>query len=378
MLPISLGYNDTGSAELQNIMAGAIHNGLLGIPPTSVSAAESCPSGECTWQAYDTLAVCSLCEAVTATQEPGGIAPCHKAPTRSVLGPNICIFPSQNTAPTTTRFFNALIYYIELIISIEDRYGVTKIKRQASKPYHCSLSWCIRSFSSATATGGVLVETPRKSSNLTYNKEGRVRIFSNSINSSSSSQPPAGGNYTPNFTVDESSNLNLINSVGFALTHLFPENNLFLADPTLVFNNIANAISAQLRTIPFSSSSSSNSLSNITTTTSTTVVAPGTAFYREPVLIVRWAWLAFPVFLLSATAFFLFLVIFTARNPVWKDSFWPLVLLPRPRQGAIRIDQGQGQGQSWGYRLGDMERRVRLQRGERGGWGFTFGRQERG
>lgn len=357
------------------MMATAILNGLLDIPPTSISAAESCPSGECTWQAYDTLAVCSLCEAVTATQEPGGIAPCQEALTSSVLGPKICIFPSPNTAPTTTRFFNALIYYLELI-SIEDRNGKTKIKRQDSKPYDCSLSWCIRSFSSATATGGVLEETPRKSPN--HNKEGQVRIFSNSINISSSSQPPTGGNYTPSFTVDESSNLNLINNVSFALTHLFPENNLFLADPTSVFNNIANAISAQLRTIPFSSSSSSNSLSNITTTTSTMVVAPGTAFYRQPVLIVRWAWLACPVFLLSATAFFLFLVIFTARNPVWKDSFWPLVLLPRPRQGAIRIDQGQGQGQSWGYGLGDMKRRVRLQRGEIGGWGFTLGRQERG
>lgn len=44
--------------------------------------------------------------------------------------------------------------------------------------------------------------------------------------------------------------------------------------------------------------------------------------------------------------------------------------------------QGQEQGQGWGGRVGDMKRmagvRVRLQRGGRGGWEFTLGRQEGG
>lgn len=389
-------------------MAKAIHYGLFGFPPASVSAAASCPSGECTWQPYDTLAVCSLCKNVTAKYPQGSegrTKPCHEALTSQLVGPNICISPCLYTAPPTTRFFNAQIYFFELI---RDQFGHTKLKQQTSKTYDCSLSWCIRSFSSAIATGGVLVEKPRNSSNLTYIGEGRVRIVSEGISgtSSSSGQPPAGGNNPLSFTVDESSNNNLFSTVSSALNRLsdsaiipqYPfdsipivdgnmNDQILLADPTPVFNNIANAISAQLRTIPFSSSSSSsssNSLSNTTTTTTTTFVAPGTAFYREPVLVVLWAWLAFPVFLLFATAFFLYLVIFAASNPVWKDSLCPLVLLPRPRQGAIRMSQGQGQaqGQGLGYGLKDMKRvagvRVRLQRDGTGEWGFTLGSQEGG
>lgn len=81
----------------------------------------------------------------------------------------------------------------------------------------------------------------------------------------------------------------------------------------------------------------------------------------------------------------LFIVIFSARNPVWKDSIWPLlVLLARPRQqGAMRIGegrgQGQGQGQGWVDGVGDMKRmagvRVRLQHSGRGELGFTSGQE---
>lgn len=389
VLPIALGYNDTGSTELREVMALAIRYGLLGIPPAYFSAAASCPSGKCIWQAYDTLAVCHSCENVTANypQGPsGGTTFCNAAPSSPFVGPSICISPSIYTAPPTTRFFNASIYYFEPILSETDQMGKTKFKQQTRVTYDCSLSWCIRSFSSAIATGGVFVEERRNSSNL----KGRVRIVSDGL--------PAGGNNEQNFTVDESSNYHVFKSVRQALELFYFGNdkNHILADPTPVFKNISNTISAQLRTVPFSlsssSPSSSNSGPNTTTTRTTTFFATGTAFYREPALVVLWAWLIFPVFLLFATAFFLFLVIFTARNPVWKDSLWPLCLWARPRQVAIRIGQGQsrgqdqgqcqGQGQGWVYGLEDMKRvagvTVRLQRDGRGGWGFTLGRQERG
>lgn len=389
MLPISLGYNDTGSAELRQKMAKAIYYSLLGIPPTSISAAASCPSGECTWQAYDTLAVCSLCENVTAKHPEGpwgGTNPCHEAPSGPAVGPKPCLSPFPYRSPPSTRFFNAYIYF-ESITSKKDQFGDTP---QSSRTYDCSLSWCTRSFSSATATAGVLVETHGIPPNVTYISNGT------SCSSSSSSEPHTGGNNPRIFTVDESSNFNLNDALNQLLysaifSQYIPDDNAlvngsgnshFFADPTLVFNNIANAISTQLRTIPFSSSSSSSSHSppNTTTTTTTPIVAPGTAFYRKPVLVVQWGWLAFPAFLLFATAFLLFLVIVTARNPVWKDSLWPLIFLARPRQGAIRIGQGHGHG--WAYALGDMKRiagvRVRLQRAGRGRWGFTLGRPEEG
>lgn len=136
MLPISLGYNVTGCTKSMEVMAEAIRYGLLGIPPASVSAATSCPSGECTWQAYDTLAVCSLCENVTAKYpqgQSGGTTPFHE---------NICIALSLYEAPSTTRFFNAYISKIDPV-------GSTQLQQQTSEVYDCSLSWCIRSFSSA-------------------------------------------------------------------------------------------------------------------------------------------------------------------------------------------------------------------------------------
>lgn len=381
-------------------MTRAIYSGFLGIPATNVLAAASCPSGECTWQAYETLAVCSLCKNETAPHEPAE-AFCSEEPAYPGVGPSVCIYQYNYAAPPTTRFFDTRIYYSKSIVGKRGQSGKTKPDPQAGQTYHCSLFWCVRSFSSAKATGGNLVETPEESPNLTSMEDDRVRIVSDRI--SSSAQPPAGDNLSnsasnrANFTVDESSSLNLSQQL-YSRFFILDSISSFLTDPDPVFKNIADAISAQLRTIPFytssssSSSSSSNSPLNITNTTMTTFVAPGgTAFYQEPVLIVHWVWLTFPVFLLFGTTLFLFFVIITARNPVWKDSLWPLlVLLARPRQqGAMRIgegqgqglglSQGQGQGQGWGGAVGDMKRiagvRVRLQRGGRGEWGFTSGQE---
>lgn len=293
-------------------MTTAIYYGLLGIPRASVSAAASCPLGECTWHAYDTLAVCSLCKNVTAK---------YLKEAYSVLIPSVHISPSTNRAPPTTNFFNARIYYPEPVVSKRDR-DFREIEPQAGQTYDCSLFWCIRSFSSANMTGGILVENPRNSSNLTYIGEDRVRIVTNGINST---QPPPGDNVSSfasnrsNFMVDESNSQNLFHNVYQLLEAFFShstseriDNYPSLTDSTPIFKTIANAISAQLRTIPFSSpssSSSSNSLPNTTTAITRTFVAPGTAFNQEPVLVVQRTWLAIPVFLLFATAFFLFLVI---------------------------------------------------------------------
>ena len=398
MLPISLGYNDTGSEDLLYLMQKAINYSLPGIPPTSVSAAVSCPSVECTWQAYDTLAVDSSCENVTSKYSQ---RPATAACTEELAEPGVCISAPDHPWPPTTRFFNARIYYSKSIVSKKRWIGSIGPEDVAGQTYECSLLWNVHSFSSATATGGILMET-RKPSNI---KEGRVRIVSNGI--SNSTQPPVGdylsssaSNQT-NFTVDESSSRHLFRIVErllspeFLLQYTFAiangnGNSSFHTDPTPVFENIANAISAQLRTVPFSSTSSSSSSSSspyfsisLPNAITKIFVAPGTAFYQEPVLIVQWAWLAFPVFLLFSTTAFLFLVIFTARNPVWKDSIWPLlVLLARlQHQGAMRIGEGegQGQGQGWGNGVGDMKRmmaelRVRLQRGGTGVWEFTLGR----
>lgn len=374
----------------------AIFSGILGIPPTSVSAAVSCPSGECTWQAYDTLAVQSLCENVTSK---GPAVASYQTYQEDLYDPSVYIFASYNQS---TRFFTARI-------GKRDWFRGTDGEVQASQTYECSLIWGVQSFSSATMTGGILVET--KSPNLTYIEEDRVSIVGNPIRSST--QSPAGdylsstASNQSNFTVDESSSLNLFYKVDQLVKYIFAAiverngNSSFFTDPTHVFKNISEAISAQLRTVPFpstspsSSSSFSSSYSSISVpnTTTRTFVAPGKAFSQEPALNVRWVWLAFPVFLLFSTTAFLFLVIFTARNPVWKDSIWPLLgLLARPRhQGAMRIGEGEGEGQAqrqgqeqgWGNGVGDMKRmmagvRVRLQRGGRGVWGFTLGKQEAG
>ena len=78
---------DLGTFELNLFMKGAVYSGIYNPQPPGSGLEYSCTSGNCTWDIYDTIGVCSTCQDVSSQLKPN----CSQV-TQRVFSYDVCSY----------------------------------------------------------------------------------------------------------------------------------------------------------------------------------------------------------------------------------------------------------------------------------------------
>ncbi|KAF7188321.1 hypothetical protein HII31_10385 [Pseudocercospora fuligena] len=299
------------SSDLINAMA-------LGIFTSDTQTGFSCPTGNCTWPAFQSLGVCSDCTDMGAMDVcPAGDSSAYMYMYSGTPG---CLFRSYDPNPTNETLFvnatsafscSASTFANISIVYASDPVTTPWASRRAHK---CVLSFCRKSYERTTFTGDVLKDTASQPKAL--------------IAGSTGSGPNRTG-LCP-FQVDGEANGddetywingNDINIVGIALASLFWSS---LNTNLGANNHVAAALSRRNGgDIPRTMDDVATSMTNQIRQGTNATQIHGTALIPVVHIKVSWPWLIYPAALVLAAVSFLIVTIVLShkqRHIAWKSS----------------------------------------------------------
>jgi hypothetical protein len=144
----------------------------------------NCPSGNCTWPEYESLAVCSSCKDVnkqairncSKTIDDGNLYCDYTTSENTTLNAKQQIFylarvggTVLNSTMTTSRDVEGRPSFAQfgILRVVTDWYGPWRVTEEAGEPYEevplslyeCDLAWCLKKYGPAKVDNGVLAES---------------------------------------------------------------------------------------------------------------------------------------------------------------------------------------------------------------------------
>ena len=295
-------------------MKASIYDGVFAIGnDADRNIQHSCPTGNCTWPEFSSLAVCSKCENITSlVKKACNSSGCYllslpNGPTLSGLGGQINatvtnISSSLNHIQASVFKFSTLIS--KRIKDPKDAYAV-----------ECAMWYCVQTYR-ASVEDSVISQHALRS---WRNDSARLDQYSDLIYNVSA--------FDPNARVD---------STIFKVSHLAAKAlNSFMSETFTGsggINNTGSAFSSDVIQALYNTGNLTARLDNLAVSMSNnirqqndSVASPshGTAWKDETYVHVRWAWLSFPITVAGlALAFLVGTIIETAHRDilVWKSS----------------------------------------------------------
>lgn len=363
--------------------AGAVFGGLyqsaVNVSAKSSDVTPSCPTGNCEYPAFQSLAMCSKCrdlgDVVNKTCAPivadnynRTYTHCHFS-THVGLSINQTLMTElpdglveQRTVSSNTRLVNHADFGVESLFNATLLHGYTR--EDGSIPTnltHCALYWCINTYSSAVRNG-TFTETfsnsiPIDSRIPVQSVDSNMLTYVNATIANSSAPTtfilghhairPIWGWIGSKFTFSNTKqfedspvyglNPTLDSSVtitedGNPLNYDFLLGFQHAESPQVVFRNLAKSITTYLRsqTDLGVNSQKQRLIEDIKSTPGfpAETFIKGTAYQLDVYVEIQWVWLAFSAALLGLTMFFFILVVIqsaTGGVAIWKSS--PLALL---------------------------------------------------
>jgi hypothetical protein len=365
-------------------MVGAIFSGMFfgsgDTQETSLDISPSCPTGNCTFPTFQSLAVCSSCEDLTHTIK----RTCYNGTYEMNLGdPNSTVykrlycelflpnglkvnisgvgnniygaFASSGYLPPVgqPKMGNTILNFSRIRGPVQDRYGNVT---QSPRADQCSLHWCVNTYQSRVNNGHIyenithswhshtteywsdrpvmngrkLVLVPPATSEQHSNNSNFTVAFlatnglsswlaekSTTSNSQAVSVEKGSLSWGPDKSVNSSSN-------SADMLRVFRDSEV----PTL-FANMAKSMTRNIRSVNSSQQTMFDGLDGFLNPITGVGPANGTAQTLQVYISVRWPWLTFSASLVAAAIVLLAVtVINTARRDIsgWKSSPLPILL----------------------------------------------------
>jgi hypothetical protein len=354
-------------ANIDARMQGAIFNGIFSLnAPDPVT----CPTANCQWPKFSTLAICSSCEDVSdTTQIQCGLA---NAAFGGPNGPQLCNYTTPNgsnlsaftfmdahtgfastllNSTATTQLGSGEFWNDTLLVSIAAIMIPPVIQNSTAEPNYklpparitqCTLRWCTAVYEETTVSSNVLnssdihnfdlhkVGAPVVLGNGTrdlsvwgptdsdaVNIPGNSTIMINAMDHASTGNYLAGIFTVGQATTNANAETPTVNDIGSAL--------LQTGDISLTVQNLADSMSMRVRTGPNSTLAVGQALSDVT------------------FIQVQWLWVIFPASMVLIGVIFLALTIWRgarAHAPIWKSSGLAMLLHDmKGYHGAKRYDR---------------------------------------
>jgi len=379
-LPVRLTFANDWSAFYK----GVVYDGLFGFGNSTLIP--DCPSGNCSWLSYQTLAVCSRCVNVTGlvsylqlNEQVQSCDPYHTScrwtlPNGLALGNSFEVGHNStmiNTSGTLPPMMLDKVGYAIANFSLlarRDEYGPWATE--------CSLYWCVNTYT-ATATNTIFNENFHNSwSNATLTKHDNGYFGTTVYNIT----PPTGSAKSqPNVRLSNTTMdyyRSTINSQGYYLVgadHTFGAwlgpllsgNSTPYSDPAFS-SDVVELFNYDTRQVPVIFARLAQCLTIAIRTAedlednSWMAQALGVTWMSETMVRVQWAWLSLPCALLLASFVFLRVTaVGTARGKlgIWKSSTLALLF---HGLGARDGDWVEGSGHLVGMKETAERMRVRL------------------
>lgn len=363
---------------------------------SSLDVVPSCPTGNCTYPQFQSLALCSSCQDVTDAlttacssnvADDGQSESCHFSLSNGLEFNTV--YPYRGSMASNGSFdpigpleyANAVLNFsiIKLKMSNESTAGAiietrssngSATSKMAAIATQCFLYWCVNTYDTKVKNGEVIEEARSfwhgKSENLTVN-DGKPLYFT--IDGPSPRNTKLArkqylvdwlvhyevANWlTREFSVADGALVEPTKSGSPRLTA--PSNpcehpvmseaiiNQFRQyDASILFSNLARAFTNKLRSLPATGPNYDGE--NLPPDDGP---ANGTAFFTQVIVRVRWGWLAFSASLILLTMLFLVLTIVTTATsevPAWKASPYPLIFHNLEQSNVDRLQAARETGQ---------------------------------
>ncbi|KAF8854095.1 hypothetical protein BDZ45DRAFT_50013 [Acephala macrosclerotiorum] len=350
-LPVAVNYTgvlpgDSSSNGFVPIlpMKAAVYNGLFAEANPLAPLTVTCETGNCTWPAVNSLAVCSTCIDVTSMMSRycengvpanGSYSECGwQLPNGSKLNSSTDVFSMTTMLPSP---FGLLPYSTILqlfFMGTEAQSGAPLNYNPWAK--QCTLEYCVETIEAAVTDGKLSQNVTATTKNTTTvdvgTTKGNIPVSIRAPNTSSSvfiseaaalgiqswfatlfTNGSASRNSTVGVTNDQSVVVNLTVGISSGTTYFDSDIvQTFYWDYYEYTDGIGKAMTdlATAMTVAFRSFNGVNQI-------------PGTALGMEVHLHVRWSWIVVPVLVVFSTMLFLALVTFNARRhkvPLWKSN----------------------------------------------------------
>lgn len=326
-------------------MKASVYNGMFSAYDPSKALAVDCPTGNCTWPQYDTLAVCSSCVSMTEYLSRSCKLCTLKLPSGASLNPNTSVFSMTTEMPDPSGSMPYTDIMRLTFMGTEAQDGTAGATDKASAPWaiQCSFQYCVQSLESSVRNG-VLIENITS----TYTNATVLDITSDLD----------AGNPVPAL-ITSSSNITFTVGMGFILgiqqwfSTLFRDATASRSSPSPSASNTSDPSSNIVVNLTVGASSGEtyfstdivqsfywyyykypSGLSMLTTSLAQSMTTQfrsgdgaipilGVAQIEESYVHIRWAWLTLPVGVVLATAIFLGAAIVNSRRrgmEVWKSS----------------------------------------------------------
>ena len=295
-LPRRLGYINPNGIETDTSMRDAVYAGVLGNRLEDIRW--HCPSTNCTWTGYKSLAVCSKCVNIKSVENPNreefsnpNMTFYPMPPSNSESGDSTRVY--RNTSPISKELQN-------LSLIIVDWSQTLKTNRDEVPDKECALYWCANTYNASVDDNQFL-----KQSLLHSNPE---ILYHNS----SSGDGSVLNISATQFWVDLDSSQNISAWMVHILSWFyFPADGVVSLPIDVIFDWISKAMTAHLQ-----STSGTNQ-------PNTTSQAFGNATTTEYILHIRWWWLSLPVVLIASTLMLQLATMVSVvygQTAVWKSS----------------------------------------------------------
>ena len=295
-------------------MKASVYDGVFAIGNNADrNIQHNCPTGNCTWPEFSSLAVCSKCENITSlVKKACNSSGCYllslpNGPTLSGLGGQINA--TVTNISSSLNQIQASVFKFSTLSS--------KLMKDSNDAYamECALWYCVQTYT-ASVENSVISQRPLRS---WRNDSARLDQYSDLIYNVSAFDPSARTNSTI-FKVSHLAAKALNSFMSETFTGSGGINRTgsgFSSDVIQALYNTDN-LTARLDNLAVS-------MSNNIRQQNDSVASPsyGTAWKGETYVSVRWAWLSFPISVAGlALAFLVSTIIETAHRDilVWKSS----------------------------------------------------------
>ncbi|KAL8842161.1 MAG: hypothetical protein Q9176_002854 [Flavoplaca citrina] len=340
-------------------MKAGIYNGVFDIKDNAnAGISYTCSTGDCSWENFTSLAICSRCVDITSHVEKECTnGKCHllyirSGPTLSGLGGQINSSTTnisselQGIEPSVLRFTSLLS---KKVSDPDDALAV-----------ECSLYYCIGKYASSVTDGMVDQRLLASWRNDTARLDTNFDLILNpptSFGNESGMQP-----------------FRITHRAAIALNSFMSET--FTGSGGI--NNSGSAFSSDVIQALFDTSNLTKRIENLATSMTNSIrgqddnvtgPAYGTAWTNETYVHVRWAWLAFPATLiLVASCFLLGVILETSYRDilVWKSSNIALLFHGRSLRLSTRNEKPVNKLSAMTSRATDIK--AKLVESEIGGW----------
>ena len=325
----SQGATNAGDTSPDFGLKAAVYNGLFAsVPNTAYAVTPSCSGASCAWQEHYSLGFCNDCTDITDQVRSNSAQNHYSLPNGLILNTqdsvsgeairnyNASIKDVSNDGFDTFTNDYALQMTFLAIGSQTTISGTTETPGLIPAAARCTLSLCVREYTSANFEDGRLEENtkpgsaqtltfddayPVHGSKVTYTADisswNGFAVWLNTLISGSYKTPNGSGEP---FTASTDSRDSIYQALIGQRDSL---------DLQSLFNNVAASLTKAVRT------------SDATDDGGPGPLATGATYVNNVIVKVDWAWLSFPIAIWILTLLYLFAVILMSRGtPSWKDE----------------------------------------------------------